>query len=672
MPNKNIHIKDVVCDRNYRQGISVINAENLLIENCLLQLTDGTAPRAGIDFEPNLTNERLVNCVMRNCTTRWNGGCGYAIYIPTLDASSLPVSLRFENCRSLGDRGSAVAIYTGNSPAAAVKGSIVFEDCTFEGSGQPGIVVANKPVNGCRLRFDRCVLRDVAQAMPEHSPIVLQAHDSASEPVGGITFSDCRVREATERRLLSYSDLAGGAGVAELSGRLIVERGAKRTVVRLTEQRLAEWIPAARMKVIPRLGLEGVALQPLAAAKAADYSLAGIRLRQRAHLVLFARQGEMVRLTLSYRQVAHYSGRALPLVITGPSGGEVTRAEVPFQQQSEVTFPPRTGVWWPSTSASYLQVDRSSPALPQRGERPVRLYSSPMGSSSLPARGWRARVWRGLSEAVKATLLDPQGKLSAGGQPVGTTSSSRRPYLRLGMVPAPGATDQNLMEDPSWICGVPPLLASRATPPDQRLSRPAAGAWWGARLLPPAKTVAVRSAASALVLGGIARALDGDAARVAGALRLLLCLALLAVVVPQVARSPRRRGRRQEALGGWFLGIAVDQHAGRGRGRQGGVAPALRAAWAPVAGSSVNTRPAVNARPPSCYASSVRSSHRHARQAVGHWAPGLGLLPGLRLSPWLPAALPGLTTAVALWLRRELFVYLRRMVARASGRCGRR
>jgi len=29
-------IRDVVCDRNYRQGISVISAENLLIERCVL------------------------------------------------------------------------------------------------------------------------------------------------------------------------------------------------------------------------------------------------------------------------------------------------------------------------------------------------------------------------------------------------------------------------------------------------------------------------------------------------------------------------------------------------------------------------------------------------------------------------------------------------------------
>ncbi|MDH7571492.1 MAG: hypothetical protein QHJ73_18100, partial [Armatimonadota bacterium] len=47
VPNKNVLIRDVVCDRNYRQGISVINAEDLLIENTVLKNTGGTAPSAG-------------------------------------------------------------------------------------------------------------------------------------------------------------------------------------------------------------------------------------------------------------------------------------------------------------------------------------------------------------------------------------------------------------------------------------------------------------------------------------------------------------------------------------------------------------------------------------------------------------------------------------------------
>jgi polygalacturonase len=58
---RDVTIRDVECVDNHRQGISVISAENLLIENCLFAKTDGTAPQAGIDLEPNGPDERLVN-----------------------------------------------------------------------------------------------------------------------------------------------------------------------------------------------------------------------------------------------------------------------------------------------------------------------------------------------------------------------------------------------------------------------------------------------------------------------------------------------------------------------------------------------------------------------------------------------------------------------------------
>jgi len=40
--NNDVHIKDVVCDGNYSQGISMITAENLLIEDTVLKNTAGT------------------------------------------------------------------------------------------------------------------------------------------------------------------------------------------------------------------------------------------------------------------------------------------------------------------------------------------------------------------------------------------------------------------------------------------------------------------------------------------------------------------------------------------------------------------------------------------------------------------------------------------------------
>ena len=74
---KNILIDKVICDNNNRQGISVISVENLLIRDSQMNNTAGTAPMAGIDFEPNNRNERLVNCVMENCSFKGNKVYGF-------------------------------------------------------------------------------------------------------------------------------------------------------------------------------------------------------------------------------------------------------------------------------------------------------------------------------------------------------------------------------------------------------------------------------------------------------------------------------------------------------------------------------------------------------------------------------------------------------------------
>jgi len=42
--SRDIHIKDVVCDNNYRQGISVISVDGLLVEDSRFNNTWGTPP----------------------------------------------------------------------------------------------------------------------------------------------------------------------------------------------------------------------------------------------------------------------------------------------------------------------------------------------------------------------------------------------------------------------------------------------------------------------------------------------------------------------------------------------------------------------------------------------------------------------------------------------------
>ncbi|MHB9070869.1 MAG: right-handed parallel beta-helix repeat-containing protein [Sedimentisphaerales bacterium] len=125
--NKNIHIKDVFCDNNYRQGISVIDAENLLIENCILNNTGGTSPQSGIDFEPDYSWMKLVNCVVRNCVFENNHLCGPLFNIwDFMDANTVSISV--ENCTIKGSYfyGSKVRKYLPN---------LVIKDCIFVGNG---------------------------------------------------------------------------------------------------------------------------------------------------------------------------------------------------------------------------------------------------------------------------------------------------------------------------------------------------------------------------------------------------------------------------------------------------------------------------------------------------------------------------------------------------------
>ena len=103
-PNVNVVIRRVDCNDNHRQGISIISAEDLLIEDCLLRNTDGTDPKAGIDFEPNDPSDSLVNCVLRGCIAENNAGTGFQICPQSLSSRSKPISIYLKNCVSRNNK----------------------------------------------------------------------------------------------------------------------------------------------------------------------------------------------------------------------------------------------------------------------------------------------------------------------------------------------------------------------------------------------------------------------------------------------------------------------------------------------------------------------------------------------------------------------------------------
>ncbi|NLO06873.1 MAG: right-handed parallel beta-helix repeat-containing protein [candidate division WS1 bacterium] len=471
--NINIHIKDLVCDRNYRQGISVITGENVLIEDTIMSNTGGTPPAAGIDFEPNWPSERLVNFVMRNCLTENNEGDGYEFYLPNMHAETPDVSVRIENCRSVNDR-TAVRVITGNAPELTVGGFIEFADCEFVNSDGPAISVGDKPVEGLRLTFDNCVVESPASERVETSPIAFATRQRAVRDVGGVDFGELVLRDDIERQPLSFASMALGTNLTDVTGTIVLVRNGERMEIELTEELLAEWAPRSEVPAIPLVSLEGCDFVPVVADPPADAvnAPATIRLRKASTVLLYAEEGDEVSVTAYFGQVGTSPATEAPIVVVSPAGEEIATARIPFEEEGEVTFTaPETGLY-------QLQAKPGSKYISYRASsHPINLTTegAPVG---LIAGGGTLYVWvpegvqefgivatgEGAGEGIKVALYDPEGELV---QEEDDVAAAVLLHARLD-APSQGEAwridvsraSELYFEDHSLLVrGVPPLLA---------------------------------------------------------------------------------------------------------------------------------------------------------------------------------------------------------------------
>ena len=107
--SRNVAIRNATCDDNRRQGLSIIHVDGLTVRDCSFintGKTEFTAPGAGIDIEPNVSNDRNMsvrNVVVDNCTVTGNKGSAVATN-NTYEANGLRnySNILFSNCRTDG------------------------------------------------------------------------------------------------------------------------------------------------------------------------------------------------------------------------------------------------------------------------------------------------------------------------------------------------------------------------------------------------------------------------------------------------------------------------------------------------------------------------------------------------------------------------------------------
>jgi hypothetical protein len=151
-PNKNVIIRNVVCDNNFRQGLTVGCANKLYITDCVFKNTRGTAPNTGINFEPNNRLEQLINIKVFNCIATGNIGNGFLVDLHNLTRNSRPVSIQFENCLSHNNRWYGACVKVGD--ADPVKGFVIFNRQSSLYDQKEGQWIIENTQKTCQIAFN--------------------------------------------------------------------------------------------------------------------------------------------------------------------------------------------------------------------------------------------------------------------------------------------------------------------------------------------------------------------------------------------------------------------------------------------------------------------------------------------------------------------------------------
>jgi hypothetical protein len=175
-------IQDVVCDRNYRQGISIMLGENITVRNSVFSNTAGTPPAFGADLEPDHATYRFVNVSFRNCSFVGNQGGGISINMAALDHTAPPLSISFEDIEVNGGTNlpwvnapipkgaiydqTGIGLASHSRPGENSLGSVTMRNVHVSDTLGAGLLVLGKPGVGGEwvALIDNITLENVATA----------------------------------------------------------------------------------------------------------------------------------------------------------------------------------------------------------------------------------------------------------------------------------------------------------------------------------------------------------------------------------------------------------------------------------------------------------------------------------------------------------------------------
>lgn len=121
---ENVSLRNIRMLNNRRQGISLVSAEKFRASSIYIANTNGTDPQSGIDLEPNLPDERLLDVVIDGLYTEGCSGHGLHVWVSPFDNLTAEENKVNVVVNNFTDVGSTRALYCSTSRKAFAKGRI--------------------------------------------------------------------------------------------------------------------------------------------------------------------------------------------------------------------------------------------------------------------------------------------------------------------------------------------------------------------------------------------------------------------------------------------------------------------------------------------------------------------------------------------------------------------
>ncbi|MBP5638102.1 MAG: right-handed parallel beta-helix repeat-containing protein [Victivallales bacterium] len=339
---RDIVIKDCICDKNHRQGISVIACVNLLIENTRMTNTIGTPPESGIDFEPNGRSESLINCVMRNCYSEGNHGDGYQFHLPNMDTKICgPVSVTLENCVSVNETRTPFTLTTSSATRHGHEwdGDVKIINCRFENSAGPAIQFNVEGRHGLNALVKDTEIINPGVRFTRTSPVYFGLFDNDKTQAkvrAKLTLDNLVIHTKNDNKWLMVNDMAFfGVNSYHVSGTVKRNFDGKTEAFTVSPEYIKAYYPARNFTEIKEYS---AAVSDYAPKTDVPGNFASIKVRGGGFFWLFPKKGQDVNLKLQYAKLTTNNGTTENVTVTYPSGKVEKLGSIDFNSIKDFSF----------------------------------------------------------------------------------------------------------------------------------------------------------------------------------------------------------------------------------------------------------------------------------------------------------------------------------------------